>query len=115
MILTTVVVLPSIASIVLRRLFIFFTENVTFSHLFLHSNGVLTPAQIIKRGWTLVLTSFFYRFWKVDENHTRRSIVSGSSEERAECGCILLSVLVGSKINVGWAFSPTILNLGGRK
>jgi len=51
----------------------------------------------------------------VDENHTRRSIVSGSSEERAECGCILLSVLVGSKINVGWAFSPTILNLGGWK
>ena len=35
MILTTVVVLPSIATIVLRRLFTFFTENVTFSHLFL--------------------------------------------------------------------------------
>ena len=31
----------------------------------------------------------------VDENHTRQSLVSGSSEERAECGgCILLSVLV---------------------
>ena len=47
-----------------------------------------TPAQLLKRGWTLVLTSFFYRFWKVDENHTRRSLVS----------CIFLSVLVGSEL-----------------
>ena len=26
-----------------------------------------------------------------------------------------MSVLFGSKTNVGWAFSPTILNLGGWK
>ena len=29
--------------------------------------------------------------------------------------CILLSVLIGSDINVGWAFSPTTLNHGGWK
>ena len=49
MILTTVVVLPSIASIAFRRLLTNSTENVTFSHLFLLRNGVLTPAQVFKK------------------------------------------------------------------
>ena len=99
MILTTVVVLPSIASIVLRRLVVFFTENVTFSHLFLPRNGVLTPAQILKRGWTLVLTSFFIDFgrWMRTTQGEALSVVRARSEQSAEDFCEM-NVIHYSKI-----------------
>ena len=89
MILTTVVVLPSIASIVIRRLYMLSTENVTFSHLFLLRNGVLTPAQLLKRGWTLVLTSFFIDFgrWMRTTQGEALSVVRARSEQSAEDFC----------------------------
>ena len=52
---------------------------MTFSHLFLLRNGVLTPAQLLKKRLDFSPNLFFYRFWEVDENHTRQSLVSGSS------------------------------------
>ena len=60
MILTTVVVLPSIASGAPCSLFEYSTENVTFSHLFLLRNGVLTPAQVYRKKKLDLSQSFFF-------------------------------------------------------